>query len=316
MKLIGRALFLFAISCGSSRVEPVRPRGTNVAATIESGDAARRQGRDADAADSYKVALQAEPDQLRAHLGLQELLRRQGRLLDARVAYRSLGHPFLLARLEGSPARARREYEKASEPLLSLGRGRTAWRAADWAEAQRQFERAAQLDPGMIWAWSSLGRALLVQGRVGEAYESFRHAIWVAPQDPSGWSGMAQAARRLGRHGAALVAARAAFDRTPRDAAAADRLAGAARRTGGEATRREVAALLAGSGTVRASLRAAAIYEALKEAEERDRCLSRALQAGALQSELESVATPALPPPVQRFVDRFVAGTTARYRHY
>ncbi|MHC4449637.1 MAG: tetratricopeptide repeat protein [Planctomycetota bacterium] len=316
MKLIGRALFLFALSCSSSRAAPARPQGTNVVAAIEAGDRERRRGRYEVAVEAYDAALKQEPGQLRAHLGIQELLRRQGRVLDARTAYRSLGSPFLLARLEGSAARARREYENAPEPLVSLGRGRMAWREGDWGEARRQFVRAAQIDPGSVWGWSSLGRALFVEGRVGESYEMFRHAIWIAPQDPAGWYGLAQAAQRLGRHGAALVAARAAFERVPRDDAAADRLVGAARRTGGKSTRRAAADLLATSGTVRASLRAAELYRALGQTDKRDACLSVALQAGALQGELESITSPAVPQSVQRFLDRFVSGATARYRHY
>ncbi|MHC4939191.1 MAG: tetratricopeptide repeat protein [Planctomycetota bacterium] len=311
MRRLGRALFLFALSC--SAVAPVRPDGTEVAEAIEAGDRARRTGGGNAALRHYREALDREPSQRRAHVGIQELLLDRGLDLDARVTYRTLGDPFLTARLEGADARARSAYEEAPEPLQSLGRGRMAWRDGDWKGALREFERVTRLDPGLDWGWSSLGRALLIDGRVGESYEAFRNAIWLAPHDPHGWYGVARAAQRLGRRDAALIAARETFQRIPRDPNAADRLAAASRQRG-EADRRAAAALLTEGGSVRALLHAAELHAGLQEGEQCERCLQRALEAGASQGELESIAPDDGGP--REFIRRFSAGVTARYRHY
>ena len=326
MRVVVRTVVLVLVAsfsliggCAAPRAVPVRPIGTEVVARIEKADRQRRH-RDLEGAwKTYRKALEDEPASVRAHVGVQEVLRGRGLELEARALYRGLDDPYLTARLEESSARARPDYERCDEPFRSLGLGRLAWRKAKFREALHLFRRATQVDPGRAAGWLSLGQVLLAERRYGEAYEAFRNAVWLAPDHPGGWFGISHAAVRLGRDGAALVTARAAFKRTPLDAAAADRLANAARRTRDPGVARAGAALLCEPGSarsVRAYVRAAALYSTGGDVAGRDRSLGQALKAGAVQGEIEAAISKTGDAELHEFLEIFATGVRARYRHF
>jgi len=77
-------------------------------------------------------------------------------------------------------------------------------------DAERSFERALKLDPGLQRARRGWGQELLALGRYEAAIEALDRAVALEPRDAAGWSALAQAFAASGRDDQALVAARRA----------------------------------------------------------------------------------------------------------
>ncbi|MBD0329789.1 MAG: tetratricopeptide repeat protein [Thermoleophilia bacterium] len=94
------------------------------------------------------------------------------------------------------------------------------------------LERAVALAPEDPEAWSDLGRALVLEGRVTSAGEAFRRVIRLQPDDHDALIGIAHTAYLSGDPAAAITALRQAVERDSGDAAALRSLLAIYRREG------------------------------------------------------------------------------------
>jgi len=243
----------------------------------------------------------------------------QGRQLDARRLYRSLGNKFLSGRLEGSIPVREAALREADEPYRSLGLGEVAYRKGEWKQAERFYRSVVETDPGEPWGWIGLGRTLLTRGNHGPAFTAFTAAIWCAPRHPSAWYGRSLAAQRLGWRSIATSAAQVAVGLAPLDQAAMNRLAIAARREGRKSALTEAAEVLTQvgeGGSADALLAAARLWVDADGDARAQAALALAVKAGALQAELEACTRAKPTGALGEFARSFTAGTQARYRHF
>jgi tetratricopeptide (TPR) repeat protein len=74
------------------------------------------------------------------------------------------------------------------------------------AQACRLFERATQLDPSDLSAWSGLGDMCALLQRDADALAAFEHAVALAPENAELWCDVGAMRSRLGDHAHALEA--------------------------------------------------------------------------------------------------------------
>lgn len=83
------------------------------------------------------------------------------------------------------------------------------------AQACRLFERATQLDPKDLSAWSGLGDMCALLQRDAEALLAFEHAVTLAPENAELWCDVGAMRSRLGDYAQALDAYEQALARDP-----------------------------------------------------------------------------------------------------
>ena len=276
---------------------------------------------EADAARAaYERAVESESASIRAHVGLQELMRARGRDLDLRRFYRAFGNPVLTARLEGASTVRREALERSVEPYRSLGLAQLAYDTGALKDTERQFRRAVAMDPGQPWGWIGLGRVQLTLRKYGLAHTSFQHAVACAPSEPHAWYGLSLAAQRLGQREEAYAAAGSAVVLAPLDPAVVRRFRLAAQHLPERAQRLVAAGTLAGIGrgvSADAMLAAAEMYtRAGATLDVVGSALADARRLGALQVELEAAVAVVGDSDIAAFIKRFARGIDARYRHY
>ena len=169
-----------------------------VVAAIELGEAALAEERFADAAARFQEALQRDPDNARARLGLAEAFLGTGATAQALATFESLEEP-------GEPAQAARQgrgialvlggrAEEGRDLLLEAvaddpglwrawnALGRSYDRERQWARAQESYERALGANPEAAIVHNNLGFSYLGQGRYDEAAARFGRALELAPE--------------------------------------------------------------------------------------------------------------------------------------
>ncbi|WP_395687187.1 tetratricopeptide repeat protein [Caenimonas koreensis] len=145
-------------------------------------NAARREGRTAQAEAGYRSAIALMPAAGRFHSNLGVLLRASGRAAEAEAAYRSA--------IEVEPGYA--------EAHANLGNLLRASGRVDEAEASYRAAIAAK--PALLSAWNGLGALLVEQKRWDESETAFRRALEIDPQHAESWNNlgtMLQDARRI-----------------------------------------------------------------------------------------------------------------------
>lgn len=286
---------------------------------LAEGDRARWSGDEAAAERAYRDALQEDPAEHRAHIGLQILRLRRGEDLPLRREYREASLPYLAGRLEGDPARRREGFLRSPEPWRTLGLAALAAEAGDLERAESFYRSILQADAGAFTASLSLARTLHARGQMGEARRVFLDAHWLYPSHPGPALGLSSLADLRGdlreAHAWALEACRLA----PAEESCLWRLTETASRLGGkERLRASAQVLLEGRGTLGlAPLLAAQLLREAGAQPQAKEALDRARLEGASAEECARVASGNhASGAMGGFLDAFVQGVEARYRHY
>jgi tetratricopeptide (TPR) repeat protein len=295
------------------------PRPSPAWQAVAEGERLRRSGRLEEAASLYRRALEVDPGDVRAHLGLLNVRLARGEDLALRREYRAGGDPFALGRLEADEGRRIDAFRRAPPPWSLLGLASVEESRGDRAGAARLYGRALQGDPGNLFARLGLARVRLNSGSPGLAAALFEDAAWTDPENPAPAAALGLLADRRGDLGEADRHAREALRRASGDVAAARRVFDLALRSSEKAAwRRAAEALLAAEGTEGvAPLLAARLLFLSGDATEARRALARARAEGATAEEAELCEPgPAPREGFARFCDALRRGVEARYRHF
>jgi Flp pilus assembly protein TadD len=157
----------------------------------------RDEGRNADAEQFYRGAVEADKNYVDAWYGLGSSLQRQGKFPEAAVA--------LERAMELKPNRA--------DIVCDLAMCRMSME--DGAGALALMLKAVALDPNLAMAQGNLGAVHLRAGRLLEAEKATRHAMELAPNEPRWVSNLAVLAKDLGRFDEAEALFRRALSMRP-----------------------------------------------------------------------------------------------------
>jgi tetratricopeptide (TPR) repeat protein len=176
---------------------------------IESAATSRRTGRLAEIALCYQRALERNPQQPEALVGMS-LVALSSRQTEAAVKMASAG--VAAAPTMGAAWVALGQALKAAERMEEAERA--------YAEAIREFELALERRPAIVAAHLGLGNALVLAGRNEEALERYEGALALRPRLPEGELAAGFALARLGRTKEAETRYRGALVMRPDFAAA------------------------------------------------------------------------------------------------
>lgn len=160
------------------------------------------RGRPAEAAQSYRRALEIAPDFTEAHYNLANLYQNSGLLDQAEPHYRTIPQTHPLA------ARA------------ACNLGSLLVRRNRLEEAAASFTQALEVDPGLAEARHGLARALLRLGRAEEAAENFRLMMVTQASHVEAREGLGLALQGMGRLEEAANQLRKVVEASPESAAA------------------------------------------------------------------------------------------------
>jgi tetratricopeptide (TPR) repeat protein len=138
-------------------------------------------GRQQEAIEHWKQAIQIEPDYAEAHYNLGVALMHMGNLEDA------IEHYEQALRIKPDYAEA---HNNLGVVLMGLGRA---------PEAAAQFEQVLRLNPASAGTHNNLGNALLRAGRIQDAISHYQQALQINPDHLEAHYGLAKALLGLGR---------------------------------------------------------------------------------------------------------------------
>jgi len=225
---------------------------------LREGHALRKQGRHAEAAEAYARAIQADPDNDRAHLALGNALFSLG---DHERAARSFVHAASINPGDPDPhinlcnaLRITRDLDAA------VGAGETAVRLAprsaiahlnlanahqakgDFDAAIRSYRTVLDIDPASHIAHANVGAVLLAQHKLRSAAQAFQRAIDLQPGFAVAHLNLGNAYKALGDYARAEASYRRATELDPASPTAYNNLGAVVAATG----RQREAALLYG----------------------------------------------------------------------
>jgi tetratricopeptide (TPR) repeat protein len=189
------------------------------------------EGKVQQAVDTYRKALQLNPNYAQARYNLSLALDKLGEFseeqeqleeavkLDPKLgsAHDQLG---LLALRIGKLDKAEQEFKSAllinpqdAEALDSLGVIYSL--KGNEAQATAMFQRSIESDPKYAKAYLDLGMTLAQHGQYAEAERQFQTAIKMAPDNESGYTGLGMLLAKTGREGEAIQSFRKAVALDP-----------------------------------------------------------------------------------------------------
>lgn len=181
---------------------------------VSRGESLLAAGDAAGAEAAFRAALEADPDDARAHLDLGLALEMQERLPEAEQAYR--------AAVTADPTFA--------EALNNLGVLLRDTERTD--EAVRTLREAVRVRPGFASAQLNLALALEEQGDVEAAMASYRRVIELAPREPTARVQLGLLQLATGDRDQALITLRRAVQPAAGDRATLSALGSGLRRAG------------------------------------------------------------------------------------
>jgi tetratricopeptide (TPR) repeat protein len=172
----------------------------NLPVHLNTGDAYARKSRYKDAIEAYKDAIDADPNQVMAWLGLGKTYARIERIGESIDSFNKA--------LEIQPDLA--------QAWLHLGDAYL--RSNEYEEAIYAFERAIKLeiiDQDKGHALAGLGKAYRLQSRYDEAINAYNKAVEVAPKMASVWRDLGDILLRIGQYGYSIKAFNEAIEIEP-----------------------------------------------------------------------------------------------------
>lgn len=237
-------------------------RPADIAARIHLGETLFSLGRPQEARSAFEAALATAPETAAGFAGLGQVALSEQRFADAIAAFEralelapqagALRYPLALAqRGMGNLEAARRHLEARSsvgvrppDPLLAeletlktgehvfLARGRRAFSAGSFVDAEASFRGALAANPGSTAARINLATTLDRLGRMAEAQEALEQTVREAPQNPTARLNLGLLLSRLNQPKRAQEHLREAVRGLPEDAEARLALARVCRRLG------------------------------------------------------------------------------------
>jgi tetratricopeptide (TPR) repeat protein len=165
-----------------------------------------RQKHYDDAAQRFRLAIQLQPTNPKAHYNLWTALREQGREGELLQAYRD----------------SIRVYPTFVDAYFSFGN--ELRRQGQTDDAVAAYRAAIKLSPGHAKAHTNLAFLLAQQGQTEEALQHYDAAIRADPQSALARRGFATLLKRLGRDAEAVAQIRIAVQLDPNDATSRQRL--------------------------------------------------------------------------------------------
>jgi tetratricopeptide (TPR) repeat protein len=145
-------------------------------------------GREQEAVEAYREAINIDPQYAYAYNGLGNVLIDLGENEEAEKAFRTT------IRIDPQYAYA---YNGLGNVLIDLGRSQ---------EAVEAYRQATKIDPQYAYAYNGLGNVLIDLGRSQEAVEAYRQATKIDPQYANPYNGLGNVLSTLGRNEEALEA--------------------------------------------------------------------------------------------------------------
>lgn len=188
-----------------------------VDAALELGNAARDSNppRYEDAERAYKLAMQLDPQDERAYVGLGNTYFDQKRYTEAETAFRRAteldaedADAFVALAYTSNAQEHYADAEKAAQRALALDRNNYAAHAAigwsyyrrkNYAEAEAAYRRAVALSPKTPELYSELSLVLMEQGRWRDSEPVLRQAVALDPSDAATLSDYGVVLHKLGQ---------------------------------------------------------------------------------------------------------------------
>jgi tetratricopeptide (TPR) repeat protein len=185
----------------------------------QEGYAHYREGRRAEALESFRQALAHDPRRVLTRVDVGEILRQQGRgdeaLVHLRMAIEMEGEPTRLSAQayniagnvlseRGSFLESLEEYDSSIriDPIFApayVNRGWALYKLERMEEAEADFRKVLELEAGNFKALKCLGLLCLSNGRPGEAREILDLAACIQPGDPDVLNNLGLALLKSGR---------------------------------------------------------------------------------------------------------------------
>ncbi len=200
-------------------------------AEFERGLDAQMKYYGGDASDSYRKALEIDPEFVAAKLSLWRYERdpeRKKKLIDElRAVNLDRLNPrerfllsYALAREDGRDQEAERLVEQYLErypkdPYALSVCSAQAWDERDWERAERHYRHLLEVDPNWVSAQNHLGYMAMAQGRFQEAEQLFETYNFIAPDQANPHDSMGELLTVLGRYEEARRALERALEFKP-----------------------------------------------------------------------------------------------------
>jgi tetratricopeptide (TPR) repeat protein len=218
---------------GPRAIEIINERFINDVSLWRSGKAFEEAGDIENAAAKYAEALKINPNNVKAHISLGNILESRGRADEAFEYYRravGLDSTDAIARInignillnKGKAAEAIAHYTTALRLAPDNGFGQynlaqAYFNLSKYGEAHRHFLAAMHLMPDDALTRFALGKTYARTGRIHESIVQFTEGVRLLPDDPDGYRLLADALVRAGRPAEAVLVYRKALRQIPQD---------------------------------------------------------------------------------------------------
>ena len=190
------------------RLAPPRPVNPEAQEAYLRGTYLRGKGDEGKSFQYLQQAVEKDPSYVDAWAALAVAY---GMFIDQGVISTKEGYP----KERAAATRALELDDNSAEAHMALA-GLLQYRDWNWAEAEREFRRAIELNPNLAIAHAPLAEGLAARGKFEEALDEFRRALRLAPFDLTANYGMTEGLFYARRYDQAIEQGRKADELFPR----------------------------------------------------------------------------------------------------
>jgi serine/threonine protein kinase/tetratricopeptide (TPR) repeat protein len=190
-----------------ARLAPPRPVNPEAQEAYLRGTYLRGKGDEGKSFHYLQQAVEKDPSYAAAWAALSVAY---GMFIDQGVISTKEGYP----KERAAATQALELDDNSAEAHMALA-GLLQYRDWNWAEAEREFRRAIELNPNLALAHAPLGEGLAARGKFEEALGEFRRALQLAPFDLTASYGMAEGLFYARRYDQAIEQGRKASELFP-----------------------------------------------------------------------------------------------------